>query len=447
MSPAKAPHFARQDVPESDYFRWQDGVLHCDGVSLEDIARDVDTPTFVYSGRAVDDAFSKVAASAAKVGARATLIAYAIKANGNLALLRRLAARGCGADIVSEGELARALRAGIPAERIVFSGVGKRDRELIAAMDAGIRAIHVESAAEIRAIEAIAKERRQVATIALRVNPNVDAATHPYIATGLHDTKFGLELPVARGLLPDIVQSEHLRLEGVACHIGSQLETVAPLREAVEILASFAGECRRAGAPLVSVDVGGGWPMAYGSEESDFPTHDAFGEAISGGFRDAKVDARDFDLITEPGRALVGSAGALLTRVVFVKEQGERRFVIVDGAMTELIRPALYEAYHAIAAVRPRAGSPAPADVVGPVCESGDFFALGRRITPVERGDLIAIMGAGAYGREMSMTYNARPAAAEVLCDDGVVTTIRKRAELASLWAGEPDASNDTRND
>ena len=205
-------------------------------------------------------------------------------------------------------------------------------------MDAGIRAIHVESAAEIRAIEAIAKDRGQVATIALRVNPNVDAATHPYIATGLHDTKFGLELPVARGLLGDILGSEHLRLEGVACHIGSQLETVAPLREAVGILASFADECRRAGAPLVSVDVGGGWPMEYGSEETPYPSHDAFGDAIAGGFRDAGVEASDYDLITEPGRALVGSAGALLTRVVFVKEQGERRFVIVDGAMTVHVR-------------------------------------------------------------------------------------------------------------
>lgn len=439
MSPATAPSFARHDVPESTYFQWRGGILHCDGVSLENIARDVDTPTFVYSGRAVDDAYMAVSSSADKVGARATLVAYAIKANGNLALLRRLALLGCGADIVSEGELARALRAGIPAERIVFSGVGKRDRELVAAMDAGIRAIHVESAAEIHAIEAIAKERRQVATLALRVNPNVDAATHPYIATGLHDTKFGLEIPVARELLTTIVQSDFLRLEGVACHIGSQLETVAPLREAVEILASFADECRHAGAPLVSVDVGGGWPMEYGSEESPFPSHDAFGEAIAAGFRDAKVDVSDYDLITEPGRALVGSAGALLTRVVFVKEQGGHRFVIVDGAMTELIRPALYEAYHAVAPVRLRDGEAVAMDVVGPVCESGDFFALGRRITPVERGDLIAIMGAGAYGREMSMTYNARPAAAEVLCEDGAMTSIRTRATMESLWAGEPD--------
>lgn len=439
MSPATAPSFARHDVPESAYFRWIDGVLHCDGVSLEDIARDVDTPTFVYSGRAIDDAYAAVSSSSDKVGARNTLVAYAIKANGNLAILRRLAALGCGADIVSEGELARALRAGIPAERIVFSGVGKRDRELIAAMDAGIRAIHVESAAEIHAIEVIAKARSEVATLALRINPNVDAATHPYIATGLHDTKFGLEIPVARELLRTIVQSEHLRLEGVACHIGSQLETVAPLREAVAILASFADECRAAGAPLVSVDVGGGWPMEYGSEEAPFPTHDAFGDAIAAGFADAKVDVSDFDLITEPGRALVGSAGALLTRVVFVKEQGGHRFVIVDGAMTELIRPALYEAYHAVAPVRPREGAAAAVDVVGPVCESGDFFALGRRITPVERGDLIALMGAGAYGREMSMTYNARPAAAEVLCQDSVMTSIRQRADMSSLWAGEPD--------
>lgn len=437
MSPAKAPTFARHDVPESPHFQWLGGVLHCDGVSLEDIAAKVDTPTFVYSAGAVDSAYAAVASSATKVGARSTLVAYAIKANGNLSLLRRLAALGCGADIVSEGELARALRAGIPAKRIVFSGVGKRDNELIAAMDAGIRAIHVESAAEIDAIETLAKARNDVATIALRVNPNVDAATHPYIATGLHDTKFGLEIPAARALLPAIVKSPHLRLEGVACHIGSQLETVAPLREAVAILASFAEECRGAGAPLASVDVGGGWPMEYGSEETAFPSHDAFGDAIAGGFADAGVDVAAYDLITEPGRALVGSAGALLTRVVFVKEQGGHRFVIVDGGMTELIRPALYEAYHAVAPVRPREGEAVPVDVVGPVCESGDFFALGRRISPVKRGDLVALMGAGAYGREMSMTYNARPAAAEVLCEEGAMRVVRRRAPMESLWAGE----------
>ena len=261
--------------------------------------------------------------------------------------------------------------------------------------------------------------------------------THPYIATGLHDTKFGLEIPVARSLVPNIVRSPNLRLDGVACHIGSQLETVAPMREAVGLLAAFAEECRHAGAPMASIDVGGGWPMPYGDEDGEFPSHHDFGEAIRLGLSDASVRPEEYDLITEPGRALVGAAGALLTRVLFVKEQGGKRFVIVDAAMTELLRPALYEAYHAVAAVRPREGAVSPADVVGPVCESGDFFAQERPLPPFQRGDLIALMGAGAYGREMSMTYNARPAAAELMCEASACRVIRSRAPMESLWANE----------
>ncbi|MEM9864636.1 MAG: diaminopimelate decarboxylase [Myxococcota bacterium] len=436
MAERKTIHFEREDVPLAAHFADVDGVLHCDGVPLPRIAERFGTPTYVYAGRAIDEAYDAVDRSIAAVGAREVLIAYAIKANGNLAILKRLAERGCGADIVSGGELARALRAGIPAERIVFSGVGKRDEEIVAALDAGIRAVHVESEPEIDAIAQLASQRDEVATIALRVNPNVNAVTHPYIATGLHDTKFGLELDVAERLLPAIRQSPHLRLEGVACHIGSQLETAAPLQEAVAILVRFAQKCRDAGAPLRSVDVGGGWPMSYGCEAGAFPSPEAFCEAIRAGFSDAGAAPADYDLITEPGRALVGAAGVLLTRVVFVKHQGGRRFVIVDGAMTELIRPALYEAYHAVRPVRAMTPS-GRADVVGPVCESGDFFALERPMGDVKRGDLVALLGAGAYGRDMAMTYNGRPAAAEVLCEGGELREIRRRAPLESLWAGE----------
>lgn len=430
-----APSFARQDVPPSKYFRRVDGAFSCDGVDLRTIAQQVDTPTWVYAARAIDDAFDAVARAMKHATDRDVLIAYAIKANGNLAILSRLAKRGCGADIVSGGELARALKAGIAPKDIVFSGVGKRTTEIEYALQSEIRAIHVESAPEIRAIEQIAERRGTPARIALRVNPDVDAETHPYIATGIHGTKFGLELDVARGLLGDIVASPHLHLEGVACHIGSQLGTTDPLREAVGILARFGKECRAAGAAVRSLDVGGGWPMEYGCEAKPYPAYDAFGRAIRAGLDDA--DAKDFDLITEPGRALVGGAGALLTRVLFVKSQGSKRFVVVDGAMTELLRPALYEAYHAVVPVVLRDGAPFPADVVGPVCESGDFLALDRQLPPVEAGDAIALMGAGAYGREMAMTYNARPPAAEVLVENGAFRVVRRRGNVEALWALE----------
>lgn len=415
---------------------YRERELWLEGVPLDEIADAIDTPTYVYSGAAIDEAYASVADAMATATDRDVLIAYAVKANGNLALLSRLAKMGCGADIVSGGELLRALHAGIDPAKIVFSGVGKRADEIRAALQEGIRAIHVESPTELDLVAAEAERLATRATIALRVNPDVDAETHPYIATGLHSTKFGLELDVARALLPRIVADPRLELEGVACHIGSQLATVAPLQEAVTLLGRFALECRVAGAPVRSLDVGGGWPMAYGDEETPYPPYAAFAQGIRRGL--AEAGATDFDLITEPGRALVGAAGVLLTRVVNVKMQGSKRFVIVDAAMTELIRPALYQAYHAIVPLRDGAGPVSAADVVGPVCESGDFFARDRPLPEaVAPGDLLAILGAGAYGREMAMTYNARPPAAEVLVEGQEWRIIRERASVESLWALE----------
>ena len=420
----------------SDAFAHVDGVLQCDGVDLSEVARVHGTPTWVYSPACVELAYRSIAAAMARAsGGRDVLIAYAAKANGNLALLSRLASLGCGADIVSGGELLRCLRAGIDPRRIVYSGVGKSNEELRLALAHGIRAIHVESESEVTRLSRVAQEAGQQATIALRVNPNVDAKTHPYIATGLHSTKFGLEIDRARALLGTLVVDPHLRLEGVSCHIGSQLGSAAPLREAVALLAEFGLECRAAGAPVRSLDVGGGWPMAYGNEREPYPSNETFGEAIAKGLADAGAD--DFDLITEPGRALVGDAGALLTRVLTLKKQGGKRFVILDGAMTELIRPALYQAYHSIVPVRVATGEPTAADIVGPVCESGDFFARDRLLPPLDEGDLVAILGAGAYGREMASSYNARPAAAEVVCENGAHRVVRTRAPVESLWAGE----------
>ncbi|MEZ4335361.1 MAG: diaminopimelate decarboxylase [Sandaracinaceae bacterium] len=422
----------RADVPASPWWTYRDGRLACDGASLEAVAAAHGTPTFVYAAGAIDAAYDALEAAVPKP----CLIAYAIKANSNLAILGRLARRGCGADIVSGGELRRCLEAGVDPKKIVFSGVGKTDAELAMALDAGIRALHVESVPEIDAIEALARSRGQKAPITLRVNPNVDPKTHPYIATGLHDTKFGLELDVARELLPRLVTSEHLALEGVACHVGSQLSSAEPMADATEILGAFAVECVKAGARLRSIDAGGGWPIRYGDEDLDYAPWDAFGAAIRQGLRASGADQLGLELIVEPGRALVGDAGGLLTRVVFVKEQHGKRFVVVDAAMTELIRPALYDAYHAVMPVL-EAPPGETADLVGPVCETGDFFALDRALPPLARGDLVLLRGAGAYGMSMASQYNSRPLAAEILVEGADVQVIRRRQSYEDLWREE----------
>jgi len=418
--------------PPSTAFHYRNGILHCDDVPLTDLA-DEGGPTWVYSARVVDQAYAAVDQA---MSFAPHLIAYAVKANGNLAILARLAKAGAGADIVSEGELRRALRAGVPADRIVWGGVGKRDRELRVAAGAGLRAIHIECIEELDLLERFGSPDAPV-RVALRINPDVDSGSHPYLSTGLHSTKFGLEVAVARSLLPRLVQSRTLRLEGVACHVGSQLDSPVPLREATRLLALFARECLDAGAPLRSIDPGGGWPMSYGAEETPFPPHQAFGAAIAAGIADAGMSDAGLEVVTEPGRALVGDAGILLVRVLAEKHQGGRRFVIVDGAMTELVRPALYGAHHAVMPVREHLGEWSAADVVGPVCESGDFLARGRPLPAVKRGDLLAIRGAGAYGREMSSTYNGRPAAREILVDGKKTRMVRRRGTISSLWALE----------
>jgi diaminopimelate decarboxylase len=276
------------------------------------------------------------------------------------------------------------------------------------------------------------------AKIALRVNPNVDAATHPYIATGLHNSKFGLELDLARSLLPRIIKSPHLQLEGVACHIGSMVLSPEPIGDAVAITSRFACECASAGAHITTLDAGGGWPILYGDEGRDAQSRRVFGQTVIDGMRRGGADALGVTLVVEPGRSIVGDAGILLTRVVYVKEQAGKRFVIVDAAMTELIRPALYRAYHAIVPVRAQPGAPETlADVVGPVCESGDFFAHDRALPPLARGDLVAIRGVGAYGSVMASTYNSRPLAAEVLVDKASFELVRVRQEIADMWRNE----------
>ena len=423
-------------IPESPWFSYRDGALACEEVPLESIAEEVDTPAFVYSGAAIDDAYRSIDEA---LSFAPHLIAYAVKANGNLSILARLASQGSGADIVSAGEMQRALKAGFDPKRIVYSGVGKRRSEIAAAALAGIRALHVENVQELDVVESVAQEIGRPVSIGLRVNPDVDAKTHPYIATGLRESKFGLSIPVAESILPRVLSSPRLELESVACHIGSQLSSPTPLREAVEILARFATHCVERGARLTAIDVGGGWPMHYGQELDPYPSADAFGRAIREGLQAADMLRPEIEIMTEPGRALVGDAGVLLTRVLYTKAQGDRRFVIVDAAMTELIRPALYGAYHAIMPLaEPEAGTDlVPVDVVGPVCESGDFVAKERPLPPLNPGDLLAIRGAGAYAREMQSMYNARSLPPEVLVDGSRSRLVRRRSGPEALWQGE----------
>ncbi len=425
-----------QDIPASAYFTYQQGTLHAESVSLTKLAAEIGTPCYVYSGNCIDQAYRNIDAS---LEGTPHLLAYSVKANGNLGLLSRLAAQGCGADIVSGGELARALKAGIPPDKIVFSGVGKTDDELREAVDAGILSINLESESEAEALQAIAQQMGKRARVALRINPDIDPQTHPYIATGLHGTKFGVEPNAARELLPRLLNNPHLSLEGIACHLGSQLLSPEPFRDAMVIVARFAKECAEAGAELRFLDAGGGWPILYGHENRQTAPCDTVGQAIRHGIRLAGAEDLGLRLVVEPGRAIVGDAGVLLTRVTFVKHQGEKRFAIVDAAMTDLIRPALYDAYHAIMPVQepPPNADQSPADVVGPVCESGDFLARGRPLPELRRGDLLAVRGAGAYASVMASNYNARPRAAEVLVDGESVNVVRKRDSVEDLWRNE----------
>jgi diaminopimelate decarboxylase len=425
----------KQRIPRSSYFVHEQGSLHAESVPLDEIADHVGTPAYVYSSASIHDSYRAVDAALAGVP---HLVAYAVKANSNLALLSRLAGWGSGADIVSGGELARALAAGFAPDKIVFSGVGKTDPEIRAALEAGIRSLHVESAPEIDAVESIAAELGVVAKIALRVNPNVDAATHPYISTGLRTSKFGIDLDVARELIPRLVKSPHLHFEGVASHIGSMVLSPEPIGDAVAIVAAFAAECVSRGAKLTTLDAGGGWPILYGNEAADAQSHAIFGRAIIDGIQRGGAGNLGLTLIVEPGRSLVGDAGVLLTRVLYVKEQVGKRFVIVDASMSELIRPALYGAYHAIVPVDLDPSAPeTPADVVGPVCESSDFFAHDRPLPPLKRGDLLAIRGAGAYSATMASNYNSRPFSPEVLVEGGGFQVVRARQKIEDMWRDE----------
>jgi diaminopimelate decarboxylase len=404
---------------------------HPDGLQAEDvplarIAREYGTPCYVYSKAALEGAWQ---AWAGALAGRKALICYAMKANSSLAILATFARLGAGFDIVSGGELARVLAAGGDPAKVVFSGVGKSHADIEQALTAGILCFNVESPAELQRIESIAAARGDRARISVRVNPDVDAGTHPYVSTGLRENKFGVPFEVARTLYRHAQGSRHLEVVGVDVHIGSQITELAPFLEALERTIAFADGLTAEGIALHHIDLGGGVGIRYRDEQPIVPAD--YVQAVW-----QRLGDRPWQVMFEPGRSLVGNAGALLTRVEYLKEGADRHFAIVDAAMNDLLRPALYEAWHDIREVTPRADKPRTFDIVGPVCESGDFLGRGRSLALAE-GDLLAVMSAGAYGMSMSSNYNSRPRAAEVLVDGSVVHLIRERESLADLYRGE----------
>jgi diaminopimelate decarboxylase len=421
MSPA-----GRASVP-SAYFDRRGGVLHAESLNLELLAQHFGTPLFVYSRAAITDACRRFTQA---FDGQAQRICYAVKANSNLAILQLLAKLGAGFDIVSAGELARVLRAGGVPGNIVFSGVGKRREELLQALDAGIHCFNVESEEELLRLSDLAAGRGKTAAIALRINPQVETGTHPHIATGHREAKFGIDIGQAEALYERAAGLPCIRIIGIACHIGSQITTIAPFLESAQRIMSLVERLLESGIALEEVDLGGGFGVSYHNEpQLEVP-------ALIAKLR-RLVEKRGMKLLLEPGRAMVAEAGVLLTRVEYTKTTGQLRFAIVDAGMTELIRPPLYEAWHEIREVTAHPDTPSEIyEVVGPVCESADFLGHGRRLS-VRAGDLLAIMGAGAYGFSMSSNYNSRPRAAEVLVDGENVTLIRRRERLEEIMLHE----------
>jgi diaminopimelate decarboxylase len=410
-------------------FAYVDGVLHAEGVSAASLAEQFGTPLYVYSRAALSNAWHAYADACA--GRRAT-VHVAVKANSNLAVLNLFARMGAGFDIVSGGELARVLAAGGKAENTVFSGVGKSVAEMREGLAAGVKCFNVESIPELDRLNAVAGEMGKKAPVSLRVNPDVDAKTHPYISTGLKSNKFGVAFDEARATYRAAAAMKHLDVVGIDCHIGSQITEVAPYLDAVDKLLELVEQIEADGVKIKHIDVGGGLGITYDDETP--PDIGDFVRTLLD-----RIEARGHgqrEVYFEPGRSLVGNAGMLLTRVEFLKPGVEKNFAIVDAAMNDLARPAMYEAFHAIEPVLQRAGDKHVYDVVGPVCESGDWLGRERKLA-VEPGDLLAIRSAGAYGFAMSSNYNTRVRAAEVMVDGDKAYVVRKREEVKDLFAGE----------
>lgn len=410
-----------------EHLRLEHGELHCEGVALAAIARELGTPTYIYSSAALAANYRAYADALAGTG---HLICYAVKANSNLAVLNLLARLGAGFDIVSGGELARVLAAGGDPAKVVFSGVGKSAAEMAAALHAGIHCFNVESTAELERLNAVAGSLGLRAPVSLRVNPDIDAGTHPYIATGLAENKFGLPIAAARACYAQARALPHIEIRGVDCHIGSQLTALAPFEAALERVLLLVAALRADGIALHHLDLGGGLGVRYRDETPPAPAD--YVAALR-----RHTDALGLTLILEPGRSIVADAGLLLTRVEYLKDNGDRHFAIVDAAMNDLVRPALYAAWMAIEPVAPRADAPERRyDVVGPVCETGDFLGRDRPLR-LAAGDLLCVRSAGAYGFTMSSNYNTRPRAAEVMVAGDRFHLVRERETIADLLRGE----------
>ena len=404
----------------------RDGELALDGIPLSEIASRFGTPCYVYSRAVIEQAFREFDEGLAGVD---HLVCYAVKANSNLAVLDTLRRLGAGFDIVSGGELARVLAAGGDAARVIFSGVGKSEAEIRQALAAGIKCFNVESEPELERLDALARAAGKRAPIALRINPDVDARTHPYISTGMAGNKFGIPHSHALDVYKRAAGMRNLRVAGIGSHIGSQILETAPLEQAVDRVLELVEALARAGIKLEHVDFGGGFGIRYRDETP--PDIRGFCTRLA-----ARVKGRGFQVQLEPGRAIVGPAGVLLTRVEYLKLDKEKRFAVVDASMSELIRPALYESWHEIVPLRSRDAAPSSYDVVGPVCESSDVLGTDRALA-LEQGDLLAILAAGAYGMAMSSNYNSRPRPCEVMIDGGAAREIRARESIDALFALE----------
>ncbi len=414
-----------------NHFNYRNGELFCEEVALADIARTVGTPCYLYSKRtllkhfhAFDSGFSDIP----------HLTCFAVKACSNIAVLHLFAREGGGADIVSQGELFRALKAGITPDRIIFSGVGKTEEELRYGLASDILLFNVESAAELDRLQRVAVTMGKVAPVSFRVNPDVDPLTHAYISTGLAKNKFGIPIGEAMGLYERAAAMEGVAVKGISCHIGSQLTLISPFVESMSKVRTFVRDLAAKGIDIGYVDLGGGVGITYDTETPPHP-HD-YAQAIR-----RELHGLDCTLILEPGRVIVGNAGILLTEVQYSKTnrggEVEKKFVIVDAAMNDLARPSLYGAYHTIQPVHDSGAATEKVDVVGPICETGDFIARDRELACVAQGDLLAVMSAGAYGFSMSSNYNSRPRAAEVLVDGAQYAVIRRRETLDQLIQGE----------
>lgn len=401
-------------------------MLHAENVALTQVAENFGSPCYVYSKSALSQAFERFSAGFKDAN---HLVCFAVKSNPSLAILNLFAKLGAGFDIVSGGELARVIAAGGDPKKVVFSGVGKTADEMRAALEAGIFCFNVESASELIRLNDVATYMGKIAPVSLRVNPNVDAKTHPYISTGLKNNKFGVAYEDALDIYLQASEMSNIAIHGVDCHIGSQITELSPFLDAFDRVLALVDALAENNIQIQHIDLGGGIGICYSDETP--PEFTAYAKAVR-----EKLGNRDVKLVFEPGRALVGNAGVLLTKVEYLKQTETKNFAIVDAAMNDLMRPALYDAYHDIKAVKPRTEDIAIYEIVGPVCESGDFLGHDRALA-LQEGDLLAIMSAGAYGMSMSSNYNTRPRAAEVMVDNDQCHLVRKREEIADLFAGE----------